>query len=287
MGAAESLAAWGVLRAAEVVEVAAGAGLELASAAAMLEKESSGGQNLWGRDGVQTGGFYVKGSPVTRAAYQAWLPNRSHLGSQGVGPCQLTYPPLQDQADRLGGCWDWRINITVGFRHLAGLQKQYGIRGGFRRYNGSGPAAEAYADDAMAKRAKWLTRIGAAPTTTTQRDWFDMASLDDLRNLLHEVCGTPAQRGDIGWSRDQIAAVLDFDPKSSPGELAAGPSVLGLLQQIIARLDQAAPAAGQGAMAPIDYDALARALLAHLAEATGAHPTDPTDPAGPASSTPI
>jgi hypothetical protein len=165
VGAAESLTAWGILRAAEVVEIAAGAKLELASAATMLEKESGGGRNVWGHDGVSTGGYYTKGAAVTRASYEAWKPNRSRLGSQGVGPTQLTYPPLQDQADRLGGCWDWRINVTVGFRHLAELQRQYGIRGGFRRYNGSGPAAEAYADDSMARRAKWQTRIGPVAAT--------------------------------------------------------------------------------------------------------------------------
>ena len=184
MGAVESLNAWGVLRAAEVVEIAAGAGLELASAATMLEKESGGGRNVWGHDGVNTGGFYLKGAAVTRDAYEAWKPHRSQLGSQGVGPCQLTYPPLQDQADRLGGCWDWRVNITVGFRHLAELQRQYGIRGGFRRYNGSGPMAESYADDAMARRSKWLTRIGpirppsppppAPSPPRTQQEFDDM-----------------------------------------------------------------------------------------------------------------
>jgi hypothetical protein len=164
MGVVQSLTAWGVLRAAEVVEIAAGAGLELASAATMLEKESGGGRNVWGHDGVNTGGFYTKGAAVTRESYEVWKPHRSRLGSQGVGPTQLTYPPLQDQADRLGGCWDWRVNVTVGFRHLAELQRQYGIRGGFRRYNGSGPAAESYADDSMARRAKWQTRIGPVPT---------------------------------------------------------------------------------------------------------------------------
>lgn len=280
MGAAETLAAWGILRAPEVVEIAAGAGLELASAATMLEKESSGGLNLWGRDGVQTGGFYVKGSTVTRAAYEAWLPNRSRLGSQGVGPCQLTYPPLQDQADRLGGCWDWRINVTVGCRHLAGLQRQYGLRDGLRRYNGSGPAAEAYADDAMKRRQKWIDRLGAAGPPTTAKDWFDMASLDDLRNVVREVCGTPAQRADIAWARDQQAAVLDFDPKASPDQLAAGPSVIGLLQQLIARpVEDSDVVVDAAAAAPLDYDRLARSMVAVLLETASAHTTDPADPA--------
>lgn len=289
MGAAESLAAWGVLRAAEVVEVAAGAGLELASAAAMLEKESSGGRNVWGSDGVQTGGFYVKGAEVERAAYEAWLPHRSRLGSQGVGPTQLTYPPLQDQADRLGGCWDWRINLTVGCRHLAALQQQYGVRDGFRRYNGSGSAAERYADDAMAKRARWHDRLGrdggratttTTPTTTPTTDWFDMATKDELRAVLLDTLrpyldptspGALALRSDVKYARDQQAAVIDFNPKLEPEDLTKGPSVLGLLHQLVTHQDP-------GAAEPLDYNRLARSMVAVLMEAASAHQTGAEDP---------
>lgn len=158
-----TLTTGGILRAAEVVEIAAASGLNLACAATMLEKESSGGHNLWGRDGVDTGGTYVKGSAVTKSAYLAYKARRGELGSQGVGPCQLTYYTLQNAADELGGCWDWRCNVRVGFAHLAGLIGQHGERGGFRRYNGSGAAAEKYADDAMARLAKWRQQLGAAP----------------------------------------------------------------------------------------------------------------------------
>lgn len=163
MGVVESLAAWGIVRPAEVVELAAAERLDLAAAAAMLEKESGGGRNVWGSDGVSTGGYYMKGATVTRADYERWKPHRARLGSQGVGPCQLTYPPLQDQADAIGGCWEWRCNVRIGFRHLAALQRAYGVREGFRRYNGSGPAAERYAGDAMAKLAKWRLRLGSPP----------------------------------------------------------------------------------------------------------------------------
>src|SRR5690606_10639159 len=108
MGAAEVLSGHMIVRAGEVVELAAAAGLDLAAAAVLLEKESGGGHNVWGHDPVPDGGFYRKGSPVTRAAYLAWKPHRARLGSQGVGPCQLTWPPFQDRADERGGCWDWR-----------------------------------------------------------------------------------------------------------------------------------------------------------------------------------
>lgn len=149
----------GILRAGEVVELATAAGLDLAAAATLLIKESGGGRNLWGHDAVNTGGLYVKGSEVTKAAYLAYKAQRTRLGAQGVGPCQLTWPGYQDQADQLGGCWDWRCNVTIGFRALAGGIKARGLREGFRRYNGSGPAAERYAGDAMAKYGAWKSRL--------------------------------------------------------------------------------------------------------------------------------
>lgn len=222
MGAVESLNAWGILRAAEVVEIAAGAGLELASAATMLEKESGGGRNVWGHDGVNTGGFYNKGSDVTREAYETWKPHRAQLGSQGVGPTQLTYPPLQDQADRLGGCWDWRTNVTVGFRQLAELQRQYGIRGGFRRYNGSGPGAERYADDAMAKRGKWLARIGpvsppAPPAPPPPLPVPPRVQEDDVMYIKCE-----SEKGGAVWT-GLLSGGLLIGPLS-PGETSAADS---------------------------------------------------------------
>ena len=149
----------GAQRATEVIELAALAGLELAAAATLLEKESSGGRNIFGRDAVETGGFYIKGGPVTKESYLRYREHRSELGAQGIGPTQLTYPPFQDRADRLGGCWDWRINTRVGFDIVSGLIKAKGLRNGFRAYNGSGPSAEAYADDAMKKLRVWRRRL--------------------------------------------------------------------------------------------------------------------------------
>jgi hypothetical protein len=191
MGVVESLAAWGVPRAAEVVELANVAGLDLAAAATCLEMES-GGRNVWGSDAVQTGGAYVKGAEVTREAYLAYraLQDAGQIDAQGVGPTQLTYPPLQRAADQVGGCWDWRANVLTGFRHLAQLQRAYGRAEGFRRYNGSGPMAEKYKAKAEAAYARWRTRLGATTTTTPTtpgRDWFDMATEADLRRIVEEV----------------------------------------------------------------------------------------------------
>lgn len=159
---AEVLAANGLLRAPEIVELAAKVGIELAVAATMVQKES-GGRNVWGSDAVNTAGIYVKGSEVTREAYLRYKAVRKTIGAQGVGPAQLTWSGYQDQADAIGGCWDWRCNLTVGLQALRDNINRSDLRSGFRAYNGSGPAAEAYADDAMAKLATWRQRLTAAP----------------------------------------------------------------------------------------------------------------------------
>ena len=56
MTAADVLNKIGIQRAAEVAELAAKAGLRLAAAATMLEKESGRGHNVYGHDNVETGG---------------------------------------------------------------------------------------------------------------------------------------------------------------------------------------------------------------------------------------
>jgi hypothetical protein len=166
MDKAKVLEQHGIQRAAEVVELATHTGLDLAMAATLLEKESGGGHNIFGHDNVPTGGFYEKGGPVTRENFLNYKAHRHQLGAQGVGPTQLTFPAFQDRADARGGCWDWRMNALVGFEILSEKVKGNGIRNGFRAYNGSGPAAEAYADDAMRKLRVWQDRLGGAPAHT-------------------------------------------------------------------------------------------------------------------------
>jgi len=151
MGKIDVLCRGGILRAAEVVDLAAAAGLDLAAAATLLAIESHGGRNAWGSDGMSTGGIYVKGSEVTQAAYLRYKAARSRLGAQGVGPTQLTSPGLQDRADARGGAWDWRVNCAVGFEVLAEFVVRFGLRGGFRAYNGTA----AYADAAIRRHAEW------------------------------------------------------------------------------------------------------------------------------------
>lgn len=293
MGLVESLAAWGIVRPAEVVELAAAEGIDVACAATMLERESGGGRNVWGHDGVSTGGAYVKGAAVTREAYLEYRREQDagRIGAQGVGPTQLTYPPLQRQADAIGGCWDWRANVRIGFRQLRALQHSYGVRDGFRRYNGSGPAAERYADDSMAELARWRARLGATssssapapptPTGAAPRDELDMTP-DELRAIVREEIRTGA--APAVWA----ALIPDYYTPDVPGQPADGmPAWVALgyavshaahagdnaaaardqLEQLPARLAELVNARAFGAGAPITADDVSQLLTAALAEA--------------------
>ena len=94
MSAVSVLAEGGIIGAEDVVSIAAIAGLELAAAATLLVKESSGGRNVWGHDAVTVApNTYVKGGPVTQSNYTAYRAavNAGHAGRQGCGPTQLTF----------------------------------------------------------------------------------------------------------------------------------------------------------------------------------------------------
>src|SRR5919108_2930000 len=104
MTAADVLEKHRTQRAAEVVELAAAAGLELAAAATLLEKESGGGHNVWGHDAVDDGGNYGKGAPGTAEAYKKYKRDRDRLGAEGLGPTQLRFRGFQDRADDRGAC---------------------------------------------------------------------------------------------------------------------------------------------------------------------------------------
>jgi Putative peptidoglycan binding domain len=158
----ERLRAENVLRPQAVVEEARRAGLRLPLACALLEKESGGGRNVFGHDPT----IFVGAGEVTRAKYAEYKRRRVASGNrqmQGVGPCQLTWWEFQDTADREGGCWRPEINMRVGFRHLVALMKQHGEAEGARRYNGSGPAAEAYSRDLIAKARIWDAKLSGLP----------------------------------------------------------------------------------------------------------------------------
>lgn len=131
----------------------------LACACVLLVKESGGGRNVYGHDPVKCNGT-PRGGPVTEANFKSYKANRSRCGAQGVGPLQLTWPPFQDRADAQGGCWRPEVNIRVGLDIFAGYMRVDGMRTAYRKYNGSGPAAERYADDAMSRTPRFQQIIG-------------------------------------------------------------------------------------------------------------------------------
>jgi hypothetical protein len=250
---AETMRRNGILRAAEVVEVAAQAGLDLASACVLLVKESGGGRNIYGHDAVDTGGAYVKGGPVTRENYTAYLAavRAGRAGRQGVGPTQLTAADYQDAADRAGGCWDWRTNCLVGFRLLAAHQRRYGERGGWVAYNG-GPGAltrsashpaQLYADDAMRKVAQWRTLLPAPPED-------DDVTPEDIEAIARRAA-------DLVWQRPTVNAWGDI--VGAEQILAGAEGRVADVQDVTHRL-----AAGG-----VDLDALAARVVALLAARLG------------------
>ncbi len=217
MTAAEVLAKHRTQRAAEVVELAAAAGLELAAAATLLEKESDGGNNVFGHDDVETGGFYKKGGQVTEEAYRNYKAHRKEFGAQGVGPTQLTLPAFQDRADARGGTFDFRVNCQVGFEILAEHIQANGVHDGFRAYNGSGPKAERYADDAINKLDVWRSRLAGTvgeddmPDESTFKKWVREVVDEELDRRLEGgvVSGQQNIGGTLAVIADRAQKALD------------------------------------------------------------------------------
>jgi hypothetical protein len=136
------------------------AGIEFAALCAFLEKESSGGENVFGHDDSVFSGA----GTVTKDKYAAYKQERDALlpdgprRMQGVGPMQLTWWEFQDRADELGGCWKPGVNVRAGCEVIAGLRRQgLGWWHVAKRYNG----ADAYANDFLEKLGKWRAVLGA------------------------------------------------------------------------------------------------------------------------------
>lgn len=123
-------------------------GIPLPLACAILMQESGGGINEFGHDPT----IFIGAGAVTKAKYLAYAKLRDRTAEcQGVGPMQLTSSGLQKQADQLGGCWQPRWNIAVGLHYLAEVLDQHpgNAAAGIAAYNGSGPAAERYAQHVL------------------------------------------------------------------------------------------------------------------------------------------
>lgn len=139
-----------------IIREARRAGIPISLGFALLEQEERRFRNVFGHDPT----IFVGAGRVTKKKYlqyklarDAHAPRRRLM--QGVGPAQLTWYELQDEADSLGGCWKPAVNIRVAFRHLAALMKEKGEAGGIVAYNGSGPAAQRYAVQVRARQRKW------------------------------------------------------------------------------------------------------------------------------------
>lgn len=162
--AAQVLSANGITNVGPIIAAAAMEGMDLATAATLVYGESRG-RHIWGSDGVSTGGTYTKGGVVTQSNYLGYRAamRAGRIGRQGCGITQATSAQYQDTADQLGGCWDMLANCRSGFRGAQSLIRAYGLRNGMRRYNGSGPAAESYADAFMARHGTWALRLAGVP----------------------------------------------------------------------------------------------------------------------------
>lgn len=82
---------------------------------------------------------------------------------QGVGPMQLPWFSIQDDADKLGGCWDPRCTMETGFKRAADLIRRNGMNLGIKAYNGSDPQADRYLEQMLPRIEKWQAQIKIAP----------------------------------------------------------------------------------------------------------------------------
>jgi hypothetical protein len=134
-----------------VVEEANRVKLALRFALAMLEKETGIPQrNIFGCDHGEGRAFCHEN--VTEARVKAL---RSSGLANGVGWTQITFPAFVVEADKLGGAHKPRFQMRVGFGVLKGHMDRLGVQQGFRAYNGTGPAAEAYGRDAVKIAERW------------------------------------------------------------------------------------------------------------------------------------
>jgi hypothetical protein len=134
------------------------AGIPISLAFALIEQESNF-RNVFGHDPTTSVPASWMGKEVTKQRYLSYKEHRQAHGMQGVGPAQLTWWEYQDKADKRGGAWKPKHNISVAFEHLGSLIKNKGLRAGIAEYNGSGPAAAKYAEQVLERQARWHKRL--------------------------------------------------------------------------------------------------------------------------------
>lgn len=162
MSVQDVLRQYGILDPDLTVRLADQAALSYAAAGVVLMKETGGGRNVWGHDGVNTGGIYTKGAEVDMATYQRYRSarNAGQIGSQGVGPVQLTWHGFQDLADSRGGCWKPEVSTLVGFETLGAAIRATDVWHAALKYNGAAP----YADDFQRKYNDLVGRLRGQAT---------------------------------------------------------------------------------------------------------------------------
>jgi cold shock CspA family protein len=136
-----------------IVKEARRAGIPISLGFALIDQESNF-KNVFGHDST----IFRGAGNVTKGKYTAYKQQRGPHGKggmQGVGPAQLTWYEFQDQADKRGGAWVPKHNISVAFDHLASLIRHKGMREGIAAYNGSGDDAAMYATSVLSKQRKW------------------------------------------------------------------------------------------------------------------------------------
>jgi hypothetical protein len=142
-----------------IVKYARMYGVPISLAFALFEHES-GFRKVFGHDPT----IFVGAGLVTKAKFVAYRAARRASGNrlmQGVGEGQLTWWETQDLADRYGGCHTAAANVQVALLTLAARIREHGEAKGIARYNGSGPAAEAYSRNLRARAAAWHRRLAS------------------------------------------------------------------------------------------------------------------------------
>lgn len=138
-----------------IIQQARKSGIPISLAFALIEQES-GFRNVFGHDATSSIPDSWKGTIVTKKKYLEYKKHRElGRGMQGVGPAQLTWWAYQDEADKRGGAWIPKHNISFAFDHLAALIKNRGTHDGLKAYNGTGFAAERYADEVEKRADRW------------------------------------------------------------------------------------------------------------------------------------
>ncbi len=134
--------------------------LPYAPVCVLFQKETGGGQNIYGHDKNACFSFVnpYRNVKVTKQNYAEYLECVKNGGKRnGVGPLQATWHGYQIEADKRGGCWQEEISVGVCLEAFAGhLHATGNLWESFKRYNGKA----SYADDAMKILPRWAEVTG-------------------------------------------------------------------------------------------------------------------------------